>query len=131
MSLHDLVQQVRTMGEYPTDAEAERVLRCVLSMLGGHLGRAERVELARRLPPEAAAVVTDQLPAEQPLSAAEFVAVLAERLHGATPATARWDAGAVLASVAELAGDDFTERLLDALPRGYALLFGRADLTPA
>ncbi len=48
-----------------------------------------------------------------------------------TLATARWDASCVLTALADLVGEDLTARLLDYLPRGYALLFGRADLTPA
>ncbi|RPK43120.1 hypothetical protein EES37_17650 [Streptomyces sp. ADI91-18] len=47
---------------------------------------------------------------------------------GATPATARWDTGAVLTVVARLAGPDLLARILRRLPDGYALLFGQAEL---
>lgn len=50
---------------------------------------------------------------------------------GGTPATARWDTGAVLATVADLAGPDLLDRILTQLPSGYALLFGRAELVQA
>ncbi|AXK36449.1 DUF2267 domain-containing protein [Streptomyces armeniacus] len=131
MQWNDLVQQVRTLGQYTTDAEAERVLRTVLSLFGGHVTGDERSELARRLPHEAAALLTAQVPATRPLTARAFVDVTAERLEGATPATARWDVSTVLSTVAVLAGDELADRVLAALPRGYALLFGRAELAPA
>jgi hypothetical protein len=50
------------------------------------------------------------------------------RVEGATPATARWDVSSVLSALPPLIGDDLTDRLLSALPSGYALLFGRAEL---
>ncbi|MCZ9344056.1 DUF2267 domain-containing protein, partial [Streptomyces sp. TRM76130] len=37
----------------------------------------------------------------------------------------------VLSVLPPLVGDDLITRILDRLPSGYALLFGRADLTPA
>ncbi|KAF4407608.1 MULTISPECIES: DUF2267 domain-containing protein [Streptomyces] len=123
-----LVEAVRERGQYPTSKEAERVTRIVLSALGGHVTGPERVELARRLPPEAAAVVAAQIPAVQPLTASEFVDGVAARIEGATPATARWDVSSVLSVVADVAGDDLVDRLIGDLPSGYALLFGRAEL---
>ncbi|MDT0344509.1 hypothetical protein [Streptomyces litchfieldiae] len=47
------------------------------------------------------------------------------------PAEARWAAGTVLIAVGDRAGGEVNGRILAALPRGYALLFGRAELTPA
>lgn len=131
MQWNDLIRQVRALGRYPTDAEAASVTRTVLAMLGDHVAGEEREELARALPPEAAAVLTGRIPAARPLTAREFVEDAATRLEGATEATARWDVGSVLTVVATVAGDDLTHRVLAALPRGYALLFGRAELAPA
>ncbi|MGP2439705.1 DUF2267 domain-containing protein [Streptomyces sp. JW3] len=127
----DLVEQVREAGRYPTRPEAERVIRVVLSALGGHVVGDERVDLARALPEQAARVVAAQIPATRPLTAAEFVDSVAARIAGATPATARWDVSSVLSVLPPLVGDDLITRVLDRLPPGYALLFGRADLTPA
>ncbi|CAL9559816.1 hypothetical protein SUDANB145_04596 [Streptomyces sp. enrichment culture] len=127
----DLVEEVREAGRYPTRPEAERVTRIVLSALGGHVVGDERVDLARALPEEAARVVASQIPATRPLTAPEFVDSVAARIEGATPATARWDVSSVLSVLPPLIGDDLTTRILDRLPPGYALLFGRADLTPA
>ncbi|MBL3666788.1 DUF2267 domain-containing protein [Streptomyces sp. M2CJ-2] len=127
----ELVDAVREAGRYPTGAEAESVTRVVLSALGGHVVGDERVDLARALPEEAARVVASRIPATRPLTAAEFVDSLATRIEGATPATARWDAGSVLSVLSRLVGDALVTRILDQLPPGYALLFGRAELSPA
>ncbi|WP_225834594.1 DUF2267 domain-containing protein [Streptomyces sp. NK08204] len=126
----ELVEQVRDFGQYPTRAEAERVTRVVLSALGGHVVGDERVDLARALPEEAARVIADQVPATRPLTAQEFVDAVAARRQGATSATARWDVSSVLSVLPSLAGDDLVDRILSQLPPGYALLFGRAELTP-
>ncbi|NEY34731.1 DUF2267 domain-containing protein [Streptomyces sp. PRKS01-65] len=127
----DLVEKVRDAGQYATVAEAERVTRIVLSALGGHVIGDERVDLAGALPEEAARVVAGQIPATRPLTAAEFVDSVAARIEGSTPATARWDVSSVLSVLPPLVGDDLITRILAQLPPGYALLFGRADLSPA
>ncbi|CAL9560674.1 hypothetical protein SUDANB105_04615 [Streptomyces sp. enrichment culture] len=127
----ELIDGVREAGQYPTRAEAERVTRTVLSALGGHVVGEERVELARALPTEAARVIAAQIPATRPLTAAEFVDSVATRIEGATPATARWDVSSVLSVLPPLIGDDLLTRILSELPPGYALLFGRPQLTPA
>jgi uncharacterized protein (DUF2267 family) len=126
-----LIEAVRESGQYPTRPEAERVTRIVLSALGGHVIGDERVDLARALPEEAARVVASQIPATRRLTAAEFVDSVAARIEGATPATARWDVSSVLSVLPPLVGDDLITRILAQLPAGYALLFGRADLSPA
>ncbi|CAL9521130.1 MULTISPECIES: DUF2267 domain-containing protein [Streptomyces] len=129
MRWSEFVAQVRERGQYPTAKEAERVSRIVLSALGGHLTGAERTELAVRLPQEGMRVLTGQLKVTKPLSGAQFVDSVAARIEGATPATARWDVSSVLSVVAELADKDLLDRIIDRLPPGYALLFGRAQLT--
>ncbi|MEV5881895.1 DUF2267 domain-containing protein [Streptomyces sp. NPDC052020] len=127
----DLVEEVRDAGQYATTAEAERVTRIVLSALGGHVIGDERVDLAAALPEEAARIIASQIPATRPLTAAEFVDSVAARIEGSTPATARWDVSSVLSVLPPLVGDDLITRILAQLPPGYALLFGRADLSPA
>lgn len=127
---NDLVEEVRQAGQYATGAEAERVTRIVLSALGGHVIGDERVDLAQALPEEAARIVASQIPATRPLTASEFVDSVAVRIEGATPATARWDVSSVLSVLPPLVGDELVTRVLAQLPPGYALLFGRADLSP-
>ncbi|UQI49382.1 DUF2267 domain-containing protein [Streptomyces sp. HU2014] len=125
-----MLEKVRYEGAYPTREKADEVVRLVLSGLGRQLTGDERVDLAARLPFEAARVLTTQVPDTQPLTGWAFVKDLAAR-SGASLATTRWDTGAVFGAVATYAGTDLTTRILHQLPTGYALLFGRAELTPA
>ncbi|MFJ9448452.1 DUF2267 domain-containing protein [Kitasatospora sp. NPDC101235] len=119
-----LLQQVRTSGRYPSDEEAERVLDAVLALLGSQLTGDERCDLAAALPERARAVFAAQIPLPHPVAAPAFVETLAHTL-GTSLTAARWDASSVLATLTD---DRLTDRLLAHLPRGYALLFGRADL---
>ncbi|PTH89236.1 DUF2267 domain-containing protein [Streptomyces sp. A244] len=128
---HQLIEAVRETGLYPTRTKAEQVTRTVLAALGTHVTGDERVDLARTLPGEAARLIAAQIPATHRLTAARFVDEVASRTPGATPATARWDVSSVLGTLPPLIGDDLVTRILAQLPAGYALLFGRADLTPA
>ncbi|MFI1968297.1 hypothetical protein BLA24_13180 [Streptomyces cinnamoneus] len=125
-----MLEKVRYEGAYPTRERAEEAVRLVVSGLGRQLTGDERVELAARLPFEAARILTAQIPDTQPLTGWAFVKDLAART-GATLGTTRWDTGSVLAAVAALAGPDLLTRILRQLPSGYALLFGRAELTQA
>ncbi|MER6075645.1 DUF2267 domain-containing protein [Streptomyces sp. NPDC001817] len=125
-----MLEKVRYDGAYPTREKAEEAVRLVLAGLGRQLTGDERVELAARLPLEAARIFTAQIPDTQPLTGWAFVKDLAART-GATLATTRWDTGSVLCVVAALAGPDLLTRILRQLPSGYALLFGRAELTQA
>ncbi|MGW0537128.1 DUF2267 domain-containing protein [Streptomyces sp. NPDC003032] len=131
MRWSELIEAVRETGQYTTAAEAERVTRTVLSALGGHVVGDERVELAGQLPVEAARVIADQVPVTRQLTAPEFVESVALRLEGATPATARWDVSSVLTALTRAVDEELVDRLLNLLPPGYALLFGRAELVPA
>lgn len=126
-----LIEAVRETGLYPTRAKAEQVTRTVLAALGTHVTGDERVDLVRALPGEAARLIASQIPATHRLTAALFVDDVASRTPGATSATARWDVTSVLGVLPPLIGDDLVTRILAQLPPGYALLFGRADLTPA
>ncbi|MFI1018439.1 DUF2267 domain-containing protein [Streptomyces sp. NPDC020965] len=129
MQWQSLLQQVRYAGRYATDAEADRVLRAVLAVLGGQLGGADRADLTRLLPREAATVLTGRT--GRPLAARAFVEAVAARLSPMDRTQARWAAGTVLTVLAQHAGRPLTRRVLDGLPRGYALLFGQAELAPA
>ncbi|MFE2374753.1 DUF2267 domain-containing protein [Streptomyces sp. NPDC059398] len=130
MTFDQMLEKVRYEAAYPTRERAEETVRLVLSGLGRQLTGDERVELAARLPFEAARILTGQAPAIEPLTGWAFVKDLAAR-NGASLATTRWDTGAALSAVAAIAGPDLLTRILDQLPTGYALLFGRAELTQA
>jgi uncharacterized protein (DUF2267 family) len=130
MTYEQMLEKVRYEGAYPTRERAEEAVRLVLAGLGRQLTGDERVDLAARLPLEAARVLTAQIPDTQPLTGWAFVKDLATRT-GATLGPTRWDVGSVLSVVAALAGPDLLTRILRQLPSGHALLFGRAELTPA
>ncbi|WP_416072084.1 DUF2267 domain-containing protein [Streptomyces sp. ME18-1-4] len=130
MTFEQMLEQVRYEGAYATRAQAEQAVRVVLAAFGRTLTGDERVELAARLPHEAAVILSSQIPATEALTGWGFVKDLATRTGG-TPATTRWDTGTVLRIVAHLAGEELLDRILAQLPSGYALLFGRAELTRA
>ncbi|WP_329128924.1 DUF2267 domain-containing protein [Streptomyces sp. NBC_01476] len=125
-----LLESVRYEGAYPTRQRAEEAVHTVLAALGRQLTGEDRTALAAQLPVEAAITLTAQVPDREQLNGWAFVADIAARTGG-THATARWDAGVVLTAVAALAGRELLARILDRLPAGYALLFGRAELVQA
>ncbi|MBQ1095391.1 DUF2267 domain-containing protein [Streptomyces sp. b94] len=130
MSYGQMLEQIRYNGAYPTRERAEEVVLAVLAALGRRVTGEERVDLAARLPREAAQVFAAQIPATDPMTGWAFVRDLATRTGG-TLATTRWDVGSVLGVVARIAGPDLLDRILAQLPSGYAILFGRAELTQA
>ncbi|MCP9946771.1 DUF2267 domain-containing protein [Streptomyces somaliensis] len=103
----------------------------MLTVLGGQVVGDERCELVRALPAEAGALLAAQVPVTEPVTAPGFVDRVARALAPLTDAEARWAASTVLTVVADTAGDPLTRRILAGLPRGYALLFGLAELAPA
>ncbi|MCX5123753.1 DUF2267 domain-containing protein [Streptomyces sp. NBC_00193] len=127
MTFEQMLERVRYEGAYPTLERAEEAVRTVLGALGRQVTGDQRVDLAQCLPVEAALTLTAQIPATEQLTGWGFVKDMATRT-GATPATARWDTGAVLAVVTRLAGPDLLARILRRLPGGYAILFGQAEL---
>ncbi|MEU5142149.1 DUF2267 domain-containing protein [Streptomyces sp. NPDC021139] len=130
MSFVQMLEQVRYHGAYPTRERAEDVVSAVLAALGRRVTGEERVELAARLPREAAQIFAAQIPGTDSMTGWAFVRDLATRTGG-TLATTRWDVGSVLGVVGRLAGPDLLDRILAQLPSGYAILFGRAELTQA
>ncbi|MEU8951781.1 DUF2267 domain-containing protein [Streptomyces sp. NPDC048489] len=127
MTFKEMLERVRYEGAYPTLERAAEAVHQVLAALGRQLTGDERVDLAQCLPLEAALALTTSVPDIEPLTGWGFVKDLADRI-GATPATARWDIGAVLVTVARLTGPALLARILHQLPDGYALLFGQAEL---
>lgn len=62
-----MLEKVRYEGAYPTRERADEAARLVRAGLGCQLTGDERVDLADRLPPEAARVLTAQIPDPRPL----------------------------------------------------------------
>ncbi|MFE9813304.1 DUF2267 domain-containing protein [Streptomyces sp. NPDC005227] len=127
MTFDEMLERVRHEGAYPTREHAAEAVHQVLAALGRQLTRNERVDLAQCLPVEAALALTTSVPDSAQLTGRDFVTDLASR-SGTTPATTRWNTGAVLATVTHLTGPDLLARILHQLPEGYALLFGQAEL---
>jgi uncharacterized protein (DUF2267 family) len=128
MTFEQMLERVRYEGAHPTREEAEKVVCAVLTAFGHQLKGAERRELTAKLPQEAAAFFSSDMPTKEPLTGWGFVKDLASHTGG-TAATTRWGVGTVLGVVAKLAGEELTRRILTQLPHGYAALFGRAELT--
>jgi uncharacterized protein (DUF2267 family) len=130
LTFDQMLEQIRYEGAYPTRRRAEDVTRAVVAALGRQLTENTRDDLAACLPGEAALVFTAQIPVPEMFTGWGFVKDLATRT-GVTPAVARWDTGAVLGVIARLVAPGLLDRILAQLPSGYALLFGRAELTQA
>lgn len=130
MTYQQMLERIRYEGAYPTRERAEEVTASVLAALGRRITGEERVDLAARLPYEAAKIFTAPIPGNDTLTGWAFVKDLAVRTGG-TLATTRWDVGSVLGVVAHLAGPDLLNRILTQLPAGFAILFGRGELVQA
>jgi uncharacterized protein (DUF2267 family) len=130
LAYSQMLETVRYDGVYPTRERAEQAVHTVLAALGRQLNGGLRAEIATHLPAEAARTLTAQTSAAQPRTGWSFVQDIATRTD-MTPAVARWETGAVLNTVAALAGPELITRVLAELPSGYALLFGRAELVQA
>lgn len=126
MNRDEFLAKVRELGEYADRAETERATRAVLGLLGQRLGD-EAKDLAAQLPGDLADAVLTEGAAES-YGEAEFLRRLASEL-GATEETARWDASAVLTTVAEAVTGGQLNQILTRLPSGYAELFGKPDLS--
>ncbi|GAA3506908.1 DUF2267 domain-containing protein [Streptomyces showdoensis] len=123
------LDHVKERGAYDTAAEAERVARVVLALLGAHLVGEVRARLATHLPEGFALILLNPLQSAEPLSPERFVRAAAAWIEGATVQTATWDVSAVLSTVADAAGEDLMGQVLLQLPVGYELLFGHPQTT--
>ncbi len=129
MTYEEFMAKVRDRGEYIGIEEADGVTRTVLARLGQRLAGGEAKNLAAQLPVELQDVLLD-IPATGQADARgirQFLRLLAVEL-AATEETARWDASAVLSTVAEAVSGGQLNQILSQLPSEYALLFGKPDL---
>ncbi|WP_017586819.1 DUF2267 domain-containing protein [Nocardiopsis ganjiahuensis] len=129
MRYDEFLAEVRELGEYENQREAEEVTTAVLTVL------------ASRLPAEAVEKLVAQLPeqlkegprrAQQPEPEAFGVEEFHERvakLAGGRALTAEQDAGAVLTTVAGAVSGGELNQLLSHLPSGYAVMFGKPELS--
>jgi uncharacterized protein (DUF2267 family) len=126
---HTFLAEVQDRGGYPGPEEAERAARVVLGLLGAHLVGQVRADLAARLPETFALILLNPLQAREPLTPERFVRASAAWIEGATEKTAAWDVSAVLSVTADAAGEQLMTQILQQLPDGYDLLFGRPQPT--
>lgn len=126
MRYDEFLAKVRDHGEYADQSEADRATRAVLGLLGQRLVDGERKDLAAQLPGELQDAVLTGGPQEA-FGVEEFLRRVARELS-ATEETARWDASAVLTTLAEAVSGGELNQILTQLPAGYAPLFGKADL---
>lgn len=129
MRQDQFIATVTDRGAYLSPGEAEHATLAVLRLLGECLMPGEAEELAARLPQALARVVTDAAGdgVAEPSGVEEFLRRLAADVNG-TEETARWDASAVLSTVADAVSDADLHRVIGRLPAGYAELFGRPAL---
>lgn len=129
MEYDKIVATIRERGQYQSAGEAEQVAKSVLQVLAGRIGPGEVLDLAEQLPqPLADALRSGTRDRAESYGVEEFCRRIAGRT-GAGPQTAEWDASAVLSTVAEAVSGGELNQVLTQLPSGYAVLFGKVDLS--
>lgn len=128
MDYEQFLANVRERGEYADNTEADHVSRIVLAQLGERLASGEGKDVAAQLPVELQAPLLHAA-VTPPRSSGmhEFLRRLAAELN-ATEETARWDASAVLTTVADAITSGQLNQVLSQLPTEFAVLFGKPDL---
>ena len=127
MKYRDFLAKVQERGEYAHRSEAERAVESVLQLIGERLPGAECRHLASQLPAELKPLLLRaQVPA-QTMGAEQFVDRLSA-LTGASRESAKWDASAVLTTLAEAITGGQLNQVLSELPSGYAVYFGKPEL---
>lgn len=128
MKYEEFLARVRERGEYVDQAEAERVTYAVLRVLATRLPPGELKDLAAQLPgPLGESLQIDPGAVTESYGVDEFCRRVAEQA-GTRPATAEWDASAVLSTVADNISGGELNQLISLLPSGYAALLGKPEL---
>ncbi|MDN3294334.1 DUF2267 domain-containing protein [Streptomyces ficellus] len=127
---HDeFLARVRERGEYASQDEAAQVTTAVLEVLAHRITPGEAKDLAAQLPARLKeALVTDGDRPTESYGVGEFCRRVAERT-GAHTRTAQWDASAVLSTLADAISPGELNQIISQLPSGYAVLFGKPDLS--
>ncbi|GHC82514.1 hypothetical protein GCM10007079_23490 [Nocardiopsis terrae] len=129
MRYDEFLAEVRELGEYRDQQEAEQVTTAVLSVLATRLPGPTAEKLAAQLPePLREGVREAEQPEAESFGVEEFHSRVAELLGGRA-LTAEQDTGAVLTTVAEAVSGGELNQLLSHLPSGYAVMFGKAELS--
>lgn len=129
MQHHEFLARVRELGEYGDQDEAANVTAAVLSVLAQRISPGEVDDLASQLPGPLGPMLSEaKLEQAESFGIEEFYRRVAKRT-GARPRTAQWDASAVLSTLAGAVSGGELNQVLSQLPSGYAVLFGKADLS--
>ncbi|GAB2990469.1 DUF2267 domain-containing protein [Streptomyces pseudoechinosporeus] len=129
MRYDEFLGRVRERGEYHSQDEAVEITMAVLQVLAQRITLGESKDLAAQLPgPLGEVVAAAGARVTESFGIEEFYRRVAERI-GARPRTALWDASAVLTTVADAVSPGELNDVISQLPSGYAVLFGKADLS--
>lgn len=128
MKQHEFLAKVRERGEYADHDEARRVTAAVLGVLAERLAGEEPTDLAAQLPEGIAELAVNASGGAAGYGVEEFLRRVAEAVNG-SPETAKWDASAVLCTVAEAVTGGQLNQILTQLQPGYAALFGKPELS--
>jgi uncharacterized protein (DUF2267 family) len=120
---------VRERGEYADQEEAAQITTAVLEVLAHRITPGEVKDLAAQLPtPLKGALDTNGDQRAETYGVEEFCRRIAERTGG-RPRTAQWDASAVLSTLGDAVSPGELNQIISQLPSGYAVLFGKPDLS--
>ncbi|MDG9703499.1 DUF2267 domain-containing protein [Streptomyces sp. DH37] len=129
MRYDEFLARVRELGEYADQKEAEAVATAVLEVLASRITPKETEDLAAQMPGALGDVLRESRAEKaETFGVEEFCRRVAERT-GARPRTAEWDASAVLSTLARAVSGGELNQILSQLPSGYAVLFGKPELS--
>jgi uncharacterized protein (DUF2267 family) len=128
MKAREFLAQVRERGSYADQAESEQVTRAVLGILAERLDGGTAKDVAAQLPEGLQDALLSADKPGQSYGVEEFLRHVAAKLNTSTE-TAKWDASAVLSTLAEAVTGGQLNKILTQLPSGYALLFGKPELS--
>ena len=124
MEAREFLSTVRDRGSYADRTEAEQVTRAVLAVLGRRLGADVAKDVAVQLPVGLQESLTNTAGPVEGFGPDAFLSRVAQAL-GTSIATAKWDVGAVLSTLADALSVDQLAQLMGVLGPGYAILFGQ------
>jgi uncharacterized protein (DUF2267 family) len=129
MRYDEFLAEVRELGEYEDQEEAGQVTAAVLTVLSTRLPGETVEKLVAQLPEPLKEVPRRaRQPEPESFGVEGFYERVAE-LTGGRARTAEQDAGAVLTTVAGAVSGGELNQLLSHLPSGYAVMFGKPELT--
>lgn len=129
MRYDEFLARVRERGEYEDQKEAAQITTAVLQVLAHRITPGEVRNLAAQLPsPLDRDLGTGGERRAESYGIGEFYRRVADRTGG-RPRTAQWDSSAVLSTLAGAVSGGELNQIISQLPSGYAVLFGKADLT--